>query len=94
MPEALGWALAAVFFLVGVRTTLTPTRLDERISGGDRLLIAVHDAARAGFWLALAAVFVGFNLVEDPFEFRWFVMVPIAMAALRLLAAVGLSRRP
>jgi hypothetical protein len=30
--------------------------------------------------------------VENPFEFRWFVMVPIGMAALRLLAAVGLSR--
>jgi len=94
MPEVLGWALAAVFFLVGVRTTLTPTRLDELISGRDRLLIALHDASRAGFWLALAALFVGFSLVDDPFEFRWFVMVPIGMAAVRLLAAVGLSRRP
>lgn len=90
----LGWVLAGLFFLFGVRTALAPTRLEDRVSGGERVLLAVHDAARAGFWLALAAVFVGFNLIENPFEFRWFVMVPIGMAALRLLAAVGLSRRP
>lgn len=90
----LGWALAGLFLLLGLRTALAPTRLEGRVSGGERVLIAVHDAARAGFWVALAAVFVGFNLVENPFEFRWFVMVPIGMAALRLLAVVGLSRRP
>lgn len=90
----LGWALAAIFFLLGVRTAVASTPVEGRLSGTDRLLIAVHDAARAGFWLSLAALFAGFNLVDDPFEFRWFVMVPIAMAALRLLAAVGLSRPP
>ena len=90
----VGWALAAVCFLVGARVALAPTRLEGELSGADRLLVAVHDASRAGFWLALSAAFVGFNLVENAFEFRWFVMVPIGMAALRLLSSVGLSRRP
>lgn len=90
--DVLAWTLAAIFFLIGVRAGLDGTRLEGSISGTERLLVAVHDAARAGFWLALAGLFVGFALVDDPYAFRWFGMVPIAMAALRLLAAVGLSR--
>lgn len=92
--DVLAWVLAGVFLLVGARTGLNGTHLEGRLSGSDRLLIAVHDAARAGFWLALAGLFVGFALVDDPYAFRWFGLVPIGMAALRLLAAVGLSRRP
>ncbi|HEX6207939.1 MAG TPA: hypothetical protein VF058_06215 [Actinomycetota bacterium] len=90
--DVLAWVLAGAFFLIGVRAGFDGTQLEGRLSGTDRLLIAVHDAARAGFWLALAGLFVGFALVDDPYAFRWFGMIPISMAALRMLAAVGLSR--
>lgn len=90
--DVLAWVLAALFLLVGVRTALTATQLQGRISETDRVLIAVHDAARAGFWLGLAGLFAGFALLDDPYGFRWFALVPIVMAGLRLAAAVGLSR--
>jgi hypothetical protein len=89
----LSLVLAALFVLLGLRAAFNPVRLEESASVGLRLLVAVHDAARAGFWLALAALFVGFTLVEDPNEFRWFAFVPIAMAGIRLVSAARLSRR-
>ena len=52
----------------------------------------MHEAARAGFWFALAAVFVALSLLEDAYRFRWLVMLPIGMAGLRLVAAAMLSR--
>lgn len=61
-------------------------------TGRDRLLVAVHEAARAGFWFALAGVFAALSLLEDAYRFRWLVMLPIAMAGLRLVAAALLSR--
>jgi hypothetical protein len=57
-----------------------------------RTLIALHEAAKAGFWLALGAFFVGYAVVREPQEFRWFVMIPIAAAAIRLITATLLAR--
>jgi hypothetical protein len=62
-------------------------------SARERALIALHEAAKAGFWLALGAFFVGYAVVREPQEFRWFVMVPIAAAGIRLIAATLLARR-
>lgn len=90
--DLLAWGLAALFTFVGLRTALPGTRIQGELSGTDRLLIAVHDAARAGFWLGLAGLFAGFALLDDPYEFRWFALIPIGMAGLRLLATVGLGR--
>lgn len=60
--------------------------------GRVRALIALHEAAKAGFWLALGAFFLGYATVAEPQQFRWFVMFPISMAGLRLVAATLLAR--
>lgn len=55
-------------------------------------MIALHEAAKAGFWLALGTFFLGYATVAEPQQFRWFVMIPISMAGLRLVAATLLAR--
>lgn len=90
---AASLVLGGIFLLVGLRAAFSPVSVEEDASTGVRVLVALHDAARAGFWLALAALMVGFALVEDPNEFRWFALVPIGMAGIRLVTAARLSRR-
>jgi hypothetical protein len=58
----------------------------------DHFLYSVHVAARICVWFALAGAFVGFAVLDEPERFRWYVMVPIGLAALQMLAAVGLWR--
>ncbi|HEV8571828.1 MAG TPA: hypothetical protein VGR49_02105 [Actinomycetota bacterium] len=57
----------------------------------ERFLVALHEAARAGFWLALGAWFLGLALIEEPQTWRWFILVPIGMASLRLAARTFLG---
>jgi hypothetical protein len=90
--SVLTLVVAALFALLGLRAAFNPVRLEDDASTGVRVLVALHDASRAGFWLALAGLFVGFALLEDPNEFRWFAFIPLAMAAIRLVTAARLSR--
>jgi hypothetical protein len=60
----------------------------------DRVLFAVHAGARVALWVAFAAFFVGYALVDEPQKFKWFFMVPIALAGVQLLTAMLLSRSP
>lgn len=57
-----------------------------------RFLIAVHEACKAGFWLTFGGFFLAYGLLDQPQSFRWFAMVPLGMAALRLLTAAILAR--
>jgi hypothetical protein len=92
--RTLELAAAAFFLLLGLRAAATPARIvGTGLDGRDRVLIALHDAARAGFWFALGGLFLGFGLMDDARSFQWFVIVPISMAAVRMLAAVRLARR-
>lgn len=85
--------VGSLFLLVGLRSSLRSLRsTDTAESAGTRALVAVHDAAKAGFWLALGGLFIGFATLDEPESFRWFVLVPIAMAGIRLVAAATLSR--
>jgi hypothetical protein len=85
--------LAGTFVLFGVVSGINSLR-DAQPSDEPRVrfLVAVHDAAKAGFWLALGGFFLGFALIDEPMGFRWFAMAPILMAVLRLGAAALLSR--
>ena len=87
-------SLAGAFGVFGVvsafRSLARPVVHDA--DGRARFLIAVHDAAKALFWLSLGAFFLAYGIAEEPQSVRWVALVPIAMAALRLLAAVALSR--
>jgi hypothetical protein len=60
----------------------------------DRVLFAVHAGARVGLWVAFAGFFVGYALVDEPQQFKWFFLVPIALAGLQLLTGMLLSRPP
>ena len=76
---------AAVLILVGLWVAYYSLKEPMEVrSGKERLLVAVHEAARAGFWLALGGWFLGLALIEEPQTWRWFILVPIAMAGLRL----------
>jgi hypothetical protein len=82
--------LLMVFGLVSaVRSLVSPATADER---GIRLLIAIHDAAKAMFWISLGGFFVLYAAAEEQEVVRWLVLVPIVMAAIRLLSASVLSR--
>jgi hypothetical protein len=91
--QIAGIVLGALFGLVGISAAATSLRetAPER-SARVRFLVAVHDAAKAGFWLALGAVLVVLSLVENPYPYRWLGLVPISLAGLRLAAAYRLSR--
>ena len=90
----LEWGAAAVSFILGVRAVLTPVRFEGGpLPGQDRMLVALYEASRAGFWFALAGLFVGFAMVEDPRAFSILAVVPVILAGLRMLAAVRLARR-
>jgi hypothetical protein len=63
----------------------------ELRSGRERFLFALHEASRAGFWLALGGWFLGLAFLEEPQTWRWFIIVPIGMAVLRLAARAFLG---
>ena len=59
----------------------------------DHALFALYVAARAGLWFAFAGLFAGFAIVDDPVRSRWYVMVPICLSAVQLLAGFALGQR-
>jgi hypothetical protein len=85
---------AGVFGLFGVvsafRSLSRPAGEDE--DGRARLLIALHDAAKALFWFSLGGFFLAYGIADEPQGVRWLALIPIAMAGVRLLAATALSR--
>jgi hypothetical protein len=85
----VGGLLALIGLGSGLRSLTTPAEIR---SGRDRFLLALHDASKAGFWLGLGAAFIGLSVLEPAAEYRWLVIIPIAMAGLRLLAATLLAR--
>lgn len=57
----------------------------------DRLLYALYVTCRAGWWFTLGFFFLGYGLVDQPQDLRWFLLVPIALAGIQLLASLGLA---
>jgi hypothetical protein len=91
--HALLWALAILFVAGAVRSLLKWLRSGfEPSSLRERLLYALHVASRVGMWLAFAGFFVGYAAVDDPQSFRWYVVVPIALAGIQLLTGMALAR--
>jgi hypothetical protein len=85
--------LAVPLLLIGlysaIRSIQNPVPAED---GRSRFLIAVHEACKAGFWLTFGGFFLAYGLLDQPQAFRWFAMVPLSMAALRLLTATLLAR--
>ena len=89
----LEYVVAGLLFLFGVVSavrSLSDPPAEER--GGTRLLIAIHDASRAIFWLSLGGFFLAFALTDQAPEVRWLVLVPVLMAIVRVLTAIRLAR--
>ena len=87
-------ALAIPLLLIGLgsawRSLAEPVTAEDT---GSRLLVAVHQASKAGFWLAFGAFFLVYGVVEEPGGFRWFALAPVGMAVIRLASALLLARR-
>lgn len=89
----LEYVVGGFFVLFGVISAFRslgrpPTGEEGRI----RLLIAIHDAAKAMFWISLGGFFVLYGAAEEQEVVRWLAVVPVGLAALRLLVASALSR--
>jgi hypothetical protein len=83
---------AALLILIGFWVAYWSLKEPVEVrSGKERFLVALHEASRAGFWLALGAWFLGLALIEEPQTWRWFILVPIGMGGLRLAARTFLG---
>ena len=89
VPEVM---IAGVCGALGARSlVVTLRRPFEPADLRDRLLYALYVTCRAGWWLTLGFFFLGYGLVEEPQDLRWFLLVPIALAGIQLLASLGLA---
>jgi hypothetical protein len=87
------YILAGLLFAFGVVSATRSVRepsMDEE--GSNRVLFAVHDAAKALFWFSLGGFFLAYGVTDRAPEVRWLALVPIGMAGLRLIAASMIAR--
>jgi len=93
---------AAVFVVGGVRSLWRWGRRGfEGTRATDHMFYALWLTGRAGVWFSVAGIFAisaalgtRGRAFEDEFErFRWYILVPIGLAALQLLAGLALGRR-
>jgi hypothetical protein len=89
VPELV---IAGVCGALGVRSVVVSLRRQfEPVDLRDRLLYALYVSSRAGWWFTLGLFFLGYGLVEQPQDLRWFLLVPIALAGIQLLSSLGLA---
>jgi hypothetical protein len=94
-------AIAAVFVAGGIRSLWVWSR--RRFEGTDvvdHLLYALHLTGRIGLWFAFAGFFLIYattsvdgtptDRVDD---FRWYLLVPLGLAAMQLVGGFVLGRR-
>jgi hypothetical protein len=89
LEYVIGGLLLAVGLVSAARSLGRPPAAE---TGRDRFLIAVHEAAKAMFWISLGGFFFLYAAAEEQEIVRWLGIVPIVMAAVRLLTATYLSR--
>jgi hypothetical protein len=85
--------LGVPLLLIGVVSAIRSLREPVLLEGGrSRFLVALHEASMSGFWLTLGGFFLVYGLAEEPAGWRWFALVPVAMAVVRLGTATILAR--
>jgi hypothetical protein len=99
--SAFELVIAAVFLAGGLRSLWIWSR--RRFEGADvvdHLLYALHVTGRVGLWFAFAGFFLLFSATSidgkptnEMDRFRWYLMVPLVLAAVQLLAGYALGRR-
>jgi hypothetical protein len=94
--------LAAVFLLAALRSLWVWSRRPfEGTDVVDHVLYALYLTGRIGLWFSFAGFFLIYASVDtqgrpaiDELEpYRWYLMVPVALAALQLGAGWFLGRR-
>ena len=89
VPEVV---IACACGAIGLRSLIVTLRRPfEPADVRDRLLYALYVTCRAGWWLTLGFFFLGYGLVDQSQDLRWFLLVPIALAGIQLLASLGLA---
>jgi hypothetical protein len=95
--------VAAILFAVaGIRSVWSWVR--RPIEGSDvvdHLLYALFVVGRSGLWFAIGGLFLiyasiptrGRAAIDDFQAYRWYIVVPLALAGLQLLAGFALGRR-
>jgi hypothetical protein len=100
--RALELAVAALFVLGGLRSLwIWARRPFEGTDVADHVLYALYLTARVGLWFAFAGFFLIYASVDargvpalDELEpYRWYLVVPLGLAALQLLAGWFLGHR-
>ena len=101
------WILAGLFGALGFRSLVYWLRRPiGATSLREHVLFAVWLTGRAGLWFAVAGIFAltasitaqeegglrGRAFYDEFQAYRWYVLVPIALAAMQLVAAVMLGR--
>lgn len=93
--DALGiveLGVAALLVLLGVRSLVRWLRKGFRPANTrESVVYALHVTARVGLWFAFAGFFAGYALIDEPQTFRWYVLVPLGLAAIQLLTALALG---
>jgi hypothetical protein len=95
-------AIAAVFVLLGLRSLWKWTRRPfEGTDVSDHALYALFVTGRVGLWFAVSGLFLIYASVDlrgrawlDEVEaYRWYLIVPLILAAMQLLGGWFLGRR-
>jgi hypothetical protein len=87
--------VAGVLSAFGVRSLVQWLgRTFDAASMGEHLLYLLHVTARVGMWFAVAAVFAGYALLDEPQHLRAYLLLLIALPAVQLLTAFALWRSP
>lgn len=95
-------AIAGLFALGGLRSLWVWSRRPfESTDVRDHVLYALHLTGRIGLWFALAGSFLIFASIQtrgraaldDVERYRWYLVVPLVLAALQLVAGWFLGRR-
>jgi hypothetical protein len=94
--------IATVFVLLGLRSLWRWTRRPfDGTDASDHALYALFVTGRVGLWFAVAGLFAiyasvdlrGRAWVDEVEPYRWYLIVPLVLAALQLLAGWFLGRR-
>lgn len=100
--RTLELSIAGILALGGLRSLWTWSRRPfEGVDVRDHLFYALYLAGRVGLWFAFAGLFAIFASIQtrgraaldDVARYRWYLLVPLALAALQLVAGWFLGRR-
>ena len=94
--------IATLFILAGLRSLWVWSRRSfEGADVVDHLLYALYLTGRIGLWFSIAGIFLvsasihveGRAFLDEVAPYRWYIMVPLLLSAVQLVAGYALGRR-